>query len=77
MIKVEISDPRTIPATIYRSQNKNKLSSIRCFLYYNNILPVYDFSIKIYVKLDDDTWKSSILRYELSSKISRSLKGDF
>jgi hypothetical protein len=47
MFKIQISDKKSYPAAIYYSQDKKKLSNIRCYLHYNNQLPVVDFKIKI------------------------------
>ena len=75
MFKIEISDKRAIPPTIYYSQDKNKLFYIRCFLHYNGQLPLVDFTIKAYAMLDEGIWRSVQVYSKVLSKISRSIGG--
>lgn len=58
MIKVEISDSRAIPAMVYIAQDPNNFASIRCYLHYNNILPIVDFSMKVYAVLGEGIWRT-------------------
>lgn len=53
MFKIEVSDKRALPPAIYISQDKDKLSSIRCYMHYNNQLPVVDFSIRVWARFTD------------------------
>lgn len=74
MIKIIVSERRAQPARIYITQNQNRLSSIRCLMSYNNMLPVVNFTFKIYVRFDDNIWKSVTLYSQVFGKMSKSLR---
>lgn len=74
MLKVEVSDRRALPAMIYISQDPAHLESVRCYLHYNNQLPVIDFSIKLWVNFDNKVIKSLTLYSKVNGKLSRSIK---
>lgn len=73
MFKIEVSDKRALPPAIYYSQDAKKLSSVRCYMHYNNQLPAFDFSIKVWAMLGDGIWKTLTLYSKASGKLSRSV----
>jgi hypothetical protein len=74
MLRVEVSDKRATPAMVYMSQDPSNYESVRCYMHYNNVLPVVDFSIKVWAKFDDSIVKTLTLYSKVTAKISRSIK---
>lgn len=74
MIKIIVSESRGQPSRVYITQDQNRLSSIRCLLSYNNMLPAVNFNFKIFVRFDENIWKSVTLYSQVFSKMSKSLR---
>lgn len=74
MFKIEVSDKRALPPSIYISQDPARYSSVRCYLHYNNQLPVVDFSIKLWAMLAPQVWRTLTLYAKIFGKLSRSIQ---
>lgn len=74
MIKIIVSERRAQPARVYITQDQNRLYAIRCLMSYNNMLPVVNFNFKIYVRFDENIWKSVSLYSQVFGKLTKSLK---
>lgn len=74
MLRVEVSDRRAIPNMVYISQDPGNYESVRCYMHYNNVLPVVDFSIKVWARFNDNFIKTLTLYSKVSAKISRAIK---